>query len=187
MITLFPPSALAKLPDRIKLHSGAVAFPDRNNFGKVRVVDESEAAELESLGWSRDRESSQAKAAASDLLQKGFAASLRQRDPHSVGGASAHPRTEFGDVMTPFGRVTVAHDRGADSIAIHGVNIQMTDLDRDLRQLVSETAAAFNAAFSAEEQVTQRALIGLIVGEVMRRGEWLQSEVKRRLTAQRYD
>jgi hypothetical protein len=80
MITLYPPSP-STVPQRIKLHTGAAVFPDRNDFGKVRVPDESEAIELESLGWHRDAASRQAKAATSDLLQKGFHAQLTRTAP----------------------------------------------------------------------------------------------------------
>jgi hypothetical protein len=123
-----------------------------------------------------------------ELLRKGLAAQLA-REPHSIGSADVHQRTEFGDIETPHGRVmvSVSHDRGADVLAVHGVNVPMTDISRDLRQSVVATAAAFNAAFSAEEQVTQKTIVGLIVSAVMRENPTLEAEVKRRVQAQRYD
>ncbi len=120
------------------------------------------------------------------LLRKGLAAQLA-REPHSIGGGSAHERTEFGGVPTSLGRIVIAYDRGDNSIVVHGVNVRTSELDQDLRQSLIATSAAFNAAFSAEEQTAQKIIIGLIVSEVMRRSEWLGTEVKRRLQAQRYD
>jgi hypothetical protein len=181
-----PPKGHVPL-SKIKLNTGATIFPNLNDHGRARVFDEEDAEELERRGWTRDAADKRAKALADDLLQKGMLAQLRKRDAHSVGGASAHPRTEFGTVDTPLGRVVVAHDQDADVLMVHGVNILLTDIDRDLRQSLVATSAAFNVAFSAEEQTSQRRIIGLIVSEVMRQNAFLQAEVKRRLTAQRYD
>ncbi len=121
-----------------------------------------------------------------ELLHKGLAAQL-DREPHSIGSADIHQRTEFGTVKTPFGTVVVSHDRGTDSVAIHGVNVATSDLGDDLRQSLIATSAAFSAAETAEEQVSQRNIIALIVGEALRRREWLAAEVKRRLQRQRYE
>src|SRR5258706_14319784 len=121
MIELFPPQGHVPL-SKIKLNTGATVFPNLLDHGRVRVLDEEDAEELERRGWKRDVHSANAKAAASDLLQKGFAASLKQRDPHSIGGADPHPRTEFGTVETrEHGPLVIAHERANNggSLIIH--------------------------------------------------------------------
>ena len=131
MIVLSPPGDGRAPLKRITLHSsGTTIFPDFKNGGRVKV-DEEEARELEAEGWRRDTASRQAKAAASDLLRKGMNCQLRrmtqtdsptlgksgtpsdselltrglaaqlQREPHSIGSADLHERTEFGTVETP--------------------------------------------------------------------------------------
>jgi hypothetical protein len=78
MISLFPPSPLTKLPHRIKLHSGTEVFPDDSYFGRVSVLDEADAEELERKGWIRDAASRQAKAFANDLHRKAVACQMER-------------------------------------------------------------------------------------------------------------
>jgi hypothetical protein len=75
--------------------------------------------------------------------------------------------------------------RGAFWLTIHGLNFEVGD--SDLRQAVFATAANFNRAETAEEQVAQRAVVGTIVAEVLRRNEWLNAKVKDIKSRERYD
>jgi hypothetical protein len=106
----------------------------------------------------------------------------------ATGGGGEHARTEFGTVSTPFGTVVVAHERsGAGSLQVHGVTVPLNDLDHDLRDSLVATSSAFNSATTQLEQTSQRAIIGLIVSEALRRNQRLGDAVKNRLQHQRYD
>jgi hypothetical protein len=125
MIELTPPQGQAPFK-RFTLHSGLTVFPNFDQGGKVRVPDEADAQELEKEGWQRTAASRHSKVVETDLLRKAYSGqTLREtgvmppistsgklptdgellrrglsaqmeREPHSIGSADPHPRTEFG-------------------------------------------------------------------------------------------
>jgi hypothetical protein len=104
-----------------------------------------------------------------------------------IHGVASHTRTEFGEIETrEHGRLIVAHDRADGSLSIHGVKILTSELERGLCDAVNATSAAFNRAEAGEEQYTQKAIVGLIVSEVLRRDAALTAAVKRQLHAARF-
>lgn len=112
----------------------------------------------------------------------------QNRDPHSISSADYHPRTEFGSVVTTeHGALMITIDVGNDSISIHGTNVLLSEMPADLRQAAVATAAAFNSAFSAQEQRTQVAIIGLLVSEMLRCDSELPERVKQVKLRERYD
>jgi hypothetical protein len=123
----------------------------------------------------------------SELLRRGLAAQM-EREPHSIGSADPHSRTEFGRIEHyQLGHLQIAHenDGARDWLSIHGVNFEIADLD--LRQAISATAGAFNAAQTAETQRAQVAIVGTIVSEVLRRNNWLHAKVREVKQHERYD
>jgi len=113
-----------------------------------------------------------------ELLRRGLAAGMA-REPHSIGNADTHQRVEFGRVEHPeLGHLQIAHenDGARDWLNIHGVNFEVAD--RDLRDAISTTAGAFNAAQTAESQRSQVAIVSTIVSEVLRRSTWLHAKIK---------
>jgi hypothetical protein len=121
-----------------------------------------------------------------DLLRKGMAAQMR-REPHSIGNPDPRSRTEFGSVVvSEHGALMISIDEGSDALSIHGINTLLSDLPAGLRQAALATSAYFNAAFSASEQLAQKEIISVIVGEILRRDQKLAERVKARVDELRY-
>jgi hypothetical protein len=93
-----------------------------------------------------------------------------------TGNPSPQRRIEIGECETQLGRVRVSIER--DSVTIHGVSTLLSDLDRDLKNALVSTSAAFFSAVTDEEQTTQRALVSLAIDGVLRRHEFLSAKVK---------
>jgi hypothetical protein len=119
-----------------------------------------------------------------ELREKGEVLAHAHRMP-GIGDPSPSRRIEIHDVETSVGRVHVQVER--DSIAIHGVSTMLADVDRDLRNALTATAAAFSAATTDIEQTDQRNIIAIIIDGVLRRHPWLDAKVKQAVTRQRYD
>jgi hypothetical protein len=66
------------------------------------------------------------------------------------------------------------------------VSCELSELDADLRTAIVSTSAAFAAATLDIEQSTERALVGFVVQEILRRHQFLTAKVKEALTHQRY-
>ncbi len=118
-----------------------------------------------------------------ELLHKAAVAQTRRQLP-GVGNPDPDRRIEVGEVnTTEVGRVRVAVSR--DSIDVHGANVLLDDVDRNLRDALIEASAEFNAAENAEEQAGQRTVITALVDAVLRRHTSLKAKVKERLADQR--
>jgi hypothetical protein len=118
------------------------------------------------------------------LRKKGAAAQLRHHQP-GVGDPDPDRRVEVGECETSLGRLRVSVS--ADSLAVHGVNVLLADLDKDLRGAIVTTAAAFSAAAGDIEQAKQRAIIGILIDGVLRRDKFLTASVKAARARERYD
>lgn len=179
-ITLVAPTDAAPFK-LITLHSGTTY---RTDFAKTRpqitVDTEEDAADLEREGWKRDAGSTKAARFSDHLLRKAVAAQGRH--------LGIHTRTEFGEVDAGgrHGRVMVAHDQAADVVSIHGVNADLSSIDPDLRAGFRSAAATFNAAQDSAEQSDAKALIGIVVGAVLDRHDFVGAQVRERKFSQRY-
>lgn len=127
----------------------------------------------------------QAPLSGAELRKRALARQL-EREPYSIGSADPHARTEFGTVETSLGTVIVAHDRQAGELIVHGVHVALGEMDGDLRRALTAASSGFDAAQSAEDQVGAKVAVGLITSELLRRNGWLQTEVGRRVAAQRF-
>lgn len=108
-------------------------------------------------------------------LRKQGAVAQARRMP-GVGSPDPDRRLEIGEVETALGRVRVAISR--DSIAVHGVHVPLSDIDRDLREAIVETSASFAAATLDIEQSKQRSIVGFVVDAILRRHQFLTAKVK---------
>jgi hypothetical protein len=117
------------------------------------------------------------------LRKRAVVAHLR----HMPGEGNPDPdrRIEIGECETSLGRVRVAVSR--DDLSVHGVNVPLTDIDRDLGEAVVETSASFAAATLDVEQSKQRTLVGLVIDGVLRRHEFLTAKVREAKRRERYD
>lgn len=82
-----------------------------------------------------------------------------------------------------------SHDRtDGGTLVVHDVAVRMEELDRDLRDAIVDTSAAFSLAATAESQATQRAILGTIMSEVMARPShsWFADKVKERTEGLRF-
>ncbi|WP_050420308.1 hypothetical protein [Bradyrhizobium tropiciagri] len=98
----------------------------------------------------------------------------------SLSGAD-RLKTVFGAVGSiTHGILFVQHQHDADggSLDIHGHQVRMSELGRDLRDAIYSTAAAFNRAETQQEQVNQSRIVGLLVTEAMRRDARLSDKVR---------
>jgi hypothetical protein len=102
-----------------------------------------------------------------------------------IGDPSPSRRIEIHDVETSVGRLHVQVER--DTLTIHGVSTMLEDVDRDLRNALTATAAAFSAATTDIEQTDQRNIIGIIIDGVLRRHQFLNAKVREAVTRQRFD
>jgi hypothetical protein len=117
-----------------------------------------------------------------DLRKAGAVAQMRRMP--GQGSPDPDRRLEIGECETNLGRVRVAISR--DSIAIHGVNTLLSDIDADLRGAVVTSAASFAAAESDLEQTQQREIIGFVIDAVLRRHQWLTARVREAKQNERY-
>jgi hypothetical protein len=124
------------------------------------------------------------KSTAVDALRKAAVMAHARRMP-GVGNPDPDRRIEIHDCETSVGRLHVQVER--DTLTIHGVSTMLADIDRDLRDALVSTAAAFSAGTTDIEQTDQRNIIGIIVDGVLRRHKYLDSKVKEAVSRQRYD
>ena len=195
---------------RIRLSSGLELKPDPD-ARTVWVSTEAEAAELEAEGWQRKASKATLD---SDTLRKvfhleaqrsGIVATLPSmiKTPDSVlrrraadaalrhAGHDVAPlaRWEFGEVNAgKHGRLIVSHeiDGAEETLAVHGINTDVDNLDADLRGALHMASADFGAAEDVEEQTSARILIGAVVASILDRHEWLAAQVRRQQHRQRY-
>jgi hypothetical protein len=113
-----------------------------------------------------------------ELRKRGLAAQMN-RIPGGIGDADR--RIIVGEVQTEHGAVFTEHDQAADVISLHGVNVLLADIDRDLRTAFCASSAHFAAAQTSIEQTDQRALVGVVVDSIIRRHDFVGAQVKRRL------
>jgi hypothetical protein len=87
MIEMSPPKSWPNPYQPIKLHSGCTTFPVNGADGSTiyKVVDEPDAAELESKGFKRDGISQHMKAVESDLLRKAYTGQIVRKTPGGTG------------------------------------------------------------------------------------------------------
>jgi hypothetical protein len=122
----------------------------------------------------------------SELLRKGLSRQLA-REPHSIGDPDPDRRRELGEVEIDLGlgtekhRVRLAHDPENRAMSVHGVNVMMTDVDKDLRDSFESTSARLMEEQGNAEQETQRVLLGLVVSAVLRRHAFLTAAVAQRM------
>jgi hypothetical protein len=119
-----------------------------------------------------------------EALRKKAALAAQARRMPGIGSVDPDRRLEIGDCETSLGRVRVSIS--ADSINIHGANVLLADIDKDLRDAVVTSSAGFSAAENDSEQVEQRAIIGLVMDAVMRRHEFVSTRVKAAKQNERY-
>ena len=112
---------------------------------------------------------------------------LNQQRHHMPGVGNVDPdrRIEIHDTETSVGRVHVQVER--DTLTIHGVSTMLADVDRDLRNAIVTTSAAFASAETDIEQTSQRGILGIIIDGVLRRHKFLDAKVREAVTRQRYD
>jgi hypothetical protein len=124
-----------------------------------------------------------------ELLRKGLARQL-EREPHSVGSADPDRRRELGEIETEIGaekrRIRISHDPQSRSMSLHGINVELNNVDEDLRRSFESTAARCMEEQGSAEQETQRVLRGLVVSAIMRRHQFLTAAVTQRLHHERY-
>jgi hypothetical protein len=103
--------------------------------------------------------------------------------------AAGVDRQEFGTVTSSHlgVEISVAHDRGADLIEIHGIKTQLIDISRDLRMAITSVSAAFSAAQTDSEQSGQKRALQAVIDAVLREHPDLAAKVRQRVTSQRYD
>ena len=116
------------------------------------------------------------------LSKAAVAAQLRQL--HGTGDPDPDRRVEIGECETELGRVRVAISR--ESISIHGVNTNLSEIDADLRDALVHTAASFAAAQTDLEQTQQKSMIGFVMDAVMRRHQCLTAKVKESKARERH-
>jgi hypothetical protein len=127
----------------------------------------------------------------SELLRKGLSRQL-ERLPHSIGDADPDRKRELGEIeieLAPSSekrRIRVAHDPENGAMHLHGVAVTMSQVDEDLRDSFEATAANLNLAQGMAEQETQRTLLGLVVGAVLRRHKFLADALTRQLDHERW-
>jgi hypothetical protein len=120
-----------------------------------------------------------------EALRKRATLAAHDRQLLGVGSADPDRRIEVGEVETQLGRLRISVSR--EEIGVHGVNVALTDIDRDLREAIVETSASFAAAAVDVEQSKQRTLVGLVIDGVLRRHEFLTAKVREAKRRERYD
>jgi hypothetical protein len=113
-----------------------------------------------------------------------------QRREQLRSGALVKYRIEYGEVDagSRHGRIRgMALDQGAGVVTLHGVHVDVADLDHDLHGALFRTAGAFNMAEGAEEQSSARAALGAVVAAVLDRHPWLEAKVREAKLRERYD
>jgi hypothetical protein len=158
-----------------------------NTFDKLFRVDDDDvtAMRLANLGRApRLRTMSDA-----ELLRKGMARQI-ERQPHSVGSADPDRKRELGETEVDLGterrRIRIAHDPENGAMSLHGVNVMVSNVDKDLADSFESTASRFMQEQGNAEQETQRVLLGLVVSAIMRRHQFLTAAVTQRLRDERY-
>lgn len=120
-----------------------------------------------------------------DEAMRKRAVATQLRHLPGTGDPDPDRRIEIGECETQLGRVRVAVSR--DTLALHGVNVALSEIDRDLREAVVSTSASFAAAVLDVEQAKQRTLVGLVIDGVLRRHEFISARVKEAKQRERYD
>jgi hypothetical protein len=119
------------------------------------------------------------------------AALARETDQHlgnGTGSTLIKKRRVIGSVDAgEYGRLMVEHDQDADVLNLHGLHIDLADIDRDLRSAIVTTSAAFAAAEAGEEQAAQAGVIGVLVAAICRRHDFIGSKIKEIKSKERYD
>jgi hypothetical protein len=210
-IELFPPSDIAPFKKFQLASTGREVAPNFARGGAVVVHSSEEELELVAEGWSRkvgkldtNDLSKAVRAEAqrsgivlpmsnrmrdSDLRKAAVVAELRHAG-HEVDDPER--RTEFGEIEVDHGiadvasRLRVAHDRRHDALVIHGIHVDLDEIDPGQRASLRASSAAFDAAQTAEEQTSAREAIGRIVEQVLQLHQELQRRVKERLTQERF-
>jgi hypothetical protein len=124
------------------------------------------------------------KSTAADEAMRKRAVVAQLRHMPGEGDPDPDRRIEIGECETQLGRVRVTISR--DELSVHGVNVPLTDIDRDLREAIVETSASFAAATLDIEQSKQRTLVGLVIDGVLRRHEFLTAKVREAKRRERY-
>ena len=124
----------------------------------------------------------------SELRKQARVAELKHFGPRGVGEPDTARRIVIGEAETPFGRIRVEHDQAADVVRLHGVSVDLGDIDNDLRNAIVASSAAFARAENEQEQTTARALVGVVVSAILARHEdFIGAKVHARIARERYE
>ncbi|MBR0937303.1 hypothetical protein [Bradyrhizobium jicamae] len=124
-----------------------------------------------------------------DIPNHEAARDCAKRHAHAVGLNVDEHRTRivFGEVTVgEFGRLMVEHLTAQDLLTLHAVPIKLTEIDRDLRGAIVNASAAFAAATSAEEQVKQKELIGILIASIAHRHPAVGATIREIKIRERY-
>lgn len=111
----------------------------------------------------------------SELARRGLVAKLHRA---GIGDPDPGRRIEIGEVDTGHhGRVRVALDHGAGALVVHGVAVDINEIDADLRRSLIAAAAMFTGAKDPAHQTSAKTLIGTVVAAILDRHDELHTGV----------